>query len=283
MEEIRGLVFDIEEFAVFDGPGIRTAVFLKGCPLRCNWCHNPEGLNARPERMVSSLCVSCGACRAVCPSPGRCVGCGRCVPVCKRQAIRIVGKFYTADALAQKLLVNADLLRMNDGGVTFTGGECAMQTDFVLAVREKLPGVHCAIETSGYCDGDRFERLIRAMDLVMLDLKHTDPAVHQRFTGVDNGLIRQNLDRLIQSGVPFIARVPVIPGVNDTEENLNETARWLKKARNLVTVELLPYNRAAGAKYKGVGRTYRPDFDETRAPNLRAECFERAGLPVRIL
>lgn len=283
MSQIKGLVFDIEEFAVFDGPGIRTTVFLKGCPLRCNWCHNPEGLLMKPQRVVSSMCVGCGACRTVCPSPDNCIGCGKCLDLCPRNCIRMAGRYWTAEELAAKLAENADILEMNGGGITFSGGECTLQADFVLEVRRLLPHSHFAIETCGYCPTDKFKNLISEIDLVMFDIKHTDPGMHKRYTGVDNQLIFQNLNILIESGVPFIARVPVIPGVNDSVENLTQTACWLKDAKNLICVELLSYNMSAGAKYKGVGMKYQPDFDESQKPRLRRECFEQFGIKVKIM
>lgn len=136
-ENVTGLVFDIEEFAVFDGPGIRCAVFMKGCPLRCMWCHNPEGLAPHPQRVVTkSLCVSCGECMKICPSPEKCVGCGKCVDVCPRGAIRIAGTRMTAKEVADRINKQAKILAMNGGGVTFSGGEVMMQPDFVVAVRK---------------------------------------------------------------------------------------------------------------------------------------------------
>ncbi len=283
MEELRGLIFDIEEFAVFDGPGIRTTVFFKGCPLSCAWCHNPEGLKMQPERTVSAQCKNCGACREVCPSPDACIGCGRCIPVCPGGYIRMAGQWMSPEELAAKLKVNAAVLQSSDGGITFSGGECSMQTPFILAVRKLIPELHCAIETCGFAPEARFCELISQMDLVLFDIKHTDPVIHKKYTGADNVLIHKNLQHLIESGVPFYARIPVIPGVNDSKENFEKTAEWLKDAKNLLGVELLPYNRGAGAKYRAVGRVYKPPFDESAAPNLDLTAFEAAGIPARVL
>lgn len=283
VSSVKGLLFDIEEFAVFDGPGIRTAVFMKGCPLRCNWCHNPEGLEIHKQRVVSSLCCHCGACKTVCPSPEKCIGCGKCMSVCPTHCIHIAGEYYTPEELAAKLRRNADILSMNDGGITFSGGECSMQTEFLLSVRELLPELHFAIETCGYCESEKFRQLISKMDLVMFDIKHADAIEHKKYTGVDNQLILNNLHILIESCVPFIARVPVIPGVNDSAENLSATAVLLKNAANLIHVELLPYNAASGAKYKGVGMEYKPIFDDSKMPQLRKECFEALGIEVKAM
>lgn len=282
MEDLYGLVFDIEEFAVFDGPGIRTTVFMKGCPLRCNWCHNPEGLSSQPQRAVSSLCIHCGQCKAVCPHPEGCTACGACIPGCPRNCIRILGKKYSPQALAAQLERNADVLRMSGGGITFSGGECALQTPFVLAVRQLLPQLHFAVETCGHVKEDTFQALVHGVDLVMMDIKHTDSALHKRYTGVDNTLIRRNLEALKASGRPFFARVPLIPGVNDTWENLCETARWLQGAKALQGVELLPYNRSAGAKYASVGMAYTPDFDTAQEVQTPTDAFRDLDVPVTV-
>lgn len=281
--KVLGLVFDVEEFAVFDGPGIRTVVFLKGCPLRCLWCHNPEGLEMRPERMFSrDLCRHCGRCQAVCAhSP--CQACGRCAEVCPAQCIRIAGAWKTAGEIAGEIGRHAEILADSGGGLTFSGGEALLQPQFVLAVRALLPNVHMAVETCGHVEQAVFERVVRQMDLVLFDIKHTDAQLHRKYTGAGNALIRRNLDRLMRMEVPFIARLPMIPGVNDTAAHLETAARWLEAARCLVRVELLPYNRAAGAKYALLGKAYQPAFDTDREPWMDREPFTSKGMECVIL
>ena len=283
-EEMTGLVFDIEEFAVFDGPGIRCAVFLKGCPLRCMWCHNPEGLEPHPQRVVTqSLCAHCNACRRVCPSPEKCVGCGKCVEVCPKGCIRIAGTRMTAGEVAARIRRQAKLLEINGGGVTFSGGEVMLQSDFVVAVRKLVPDVHALIETSGYATPEVFAKVAGAMDMVIMDVKIVDPALHKRYVGVDNGPILRNLELLKGMNKPFRIRVPLIPTVNDTPENMEATAKLLENAPALEKVELLRYNKAAGAKYSGVGMTYAPDFPEQQEPRIIRDPFEARGMRVDVL
>ena len=284
LEETKGLVFDIEEFAVYDGPGIRCAVFLKGCPLRCMWCHNPEGLEPHPQRVVTqSLCVHCNACREVCPSPDRCIGCGRCVDVCPKGCIRIAGTRMTAGEVAARIRKQAKILALNGGGVTFSGGEVMLQSDFVVAIRKLVPEVHALIETSAFASAETFEKVAGAMDMVIMDVKIVDPALHRRYVGVDNAQILRNLQILKGLNKPFRIRVPLIPTVNDTPENMEATAHLLEGAHMLEKVELLRYNKAAGAKYSGVGMTYAPDFPEQQEPRIIREPFERRGIRVDIL
>lgn len=284
LEETKGLVFDIEEFAVYDGPGIRCAVFLKGCPLRCMWCHNPEGLEPHPQRVVTqSLCVHCNTCREVCPSPDRCIGCGRCVDVCPKGCIRIAGTRMTAGEVAARIRKQAKILALNGGGVTFSGGEVMLQSDFVVAIRKLVPEVHALIETSAFASAETFEKVAGAMDMVIMDVKIVDPALHRRYVGVDNAQILRNLQILKGLNKPFRIRVPLIPTVNDTPENMEATAHLLEGAHMLEKVELLRYNKAAGAKYSGVGMTYAPDFPEQQEPRIIREPFERRGIRVNIL
>ena len=284
MEKITGLVFDIEEFAVYDGPGIRCAVFVKGCPLHCMWCHNPEGLAAHPQRVVThSLCIHCGSCEKVCPSPGHCIGCGRCVEVCPKGCIRIAGTKMTALEVAQKIRKQAKILAMNGGGVTFSGGEVLMQPEFIVAVRKLVPEVHALIETSGFARPEVFRMVAEAMDMVIMDIKIADPVLHKKYIGADNAMILENLRQLKAMNKPFRIRIPLIPTVNDTYENMEATARLLENCPSLEMVELLRYNKAAGAKYSGVGLTYKPDFPEDKTPEIIKEPFEKRGITVGIL
>ncbi|MBQ4264853.1 MAG: glycyl-radical enzyme activating protein [Clostridia bacterium] len=278
-----GIVFDIKEFAVFDGPGIRTTIFMKGCPLRCMWCHNPEGLSPAPQMMVSrAACTDCGACKRICPSPENCVVCGACVSACRGGFRRIVGERWEAEALARRLQKDADVYALSGGGVTFSGGEPLMQWNFVSDVIARLDGVHTAIETSGFCSDAVFEDAMRRCDLIMMDWKVSDPEQHKRYTGVDQTPILRHARMLAAGDTPFILRLPVIPGVNDHPAHFETAARLVQDAKALARVELLPYQRAAGAKYEMVGMAYDVDFDETRAPRIGTEAFERLGIPVRV-
>lgn len=274
-----GTIFDLKQMAVFDGPGLRDTVFLKGCPLRCRWCHNPEGLDPRPQLMVSSAsCIHCGRCLEVCRHPEGCVQCFACVDVCPLHLRRVSGTRITDEALAALILRDREILEQNGGGVTFSGGEPLAQAGFLFDVAARLDGLDAAIETSGYCQGEVFERMLGMFDFVIMDLKIIDPSLHRAFTGVGNAPILANLERLKRSGRPFVIRVPLIPGVSDTEENLEATARLLEGCPTLRKVELLPYHKTAGAKYKMVGLEYSPGFDTEREPAARTWIFEERGL-----
>lgn len=278
-----GVVFDIKEFAVFDGPGIRTTVFMKGCPLRCQWCHNPEGLSAAPQLMISQAsCTHCGACARVCASPERCTACGACVPACRGGFRRIVGQRWTDEALAARLAKDADVFALSGGGVTFSGGEPLMQWDFVSSVIARLDGVSTAIETSGYASDEVFADAMARCSLIMMDWKVSDPVLHRRYTGVDQDRIRRHAQMLAEGGTPFILRMPIIPGVNDNQAHFAAAAELVKGAKSLIRVDVLPYQRAAGAKYEMVGMQYKPEFEDARAPRFFTECFDEAGIPYQM-
>ena len=279
----KGIIFDIKEMSVNDGPGVRTTVFFKGCPLRCAWCHNPEGLATTPQvRETGAACTACGKCRRPCGHDD-CRPHGRCLHVCPLGRLNVCGRQVDSAGLARDIRRQADILNQNGGGVTLSGGEPLLQPAFLLALMEELRPLHVAVETSAHGDRALFEAMTERADLVIVDIKHMDDAVHRQFTGVGNGLILANVQRLMSSGRPFLVRVPLIPGVTDSDDNLRNTAQFLLGAPNLVGVELMPYNTLAGAKYRSVGCEYAPDFDEGRRPNMNCAPFLERGIPCSIL
>jgi len=247
-----GIVFDITEFAVHDGPGLRTTVFLKGCPLRCAWCHNPEGLSFEPQVL-----------RGVAGE-------------------RLAGRVYDAAELAALLNRQAELLRGSGGGVTFSGGEPLAQAPFVAEVVDRLDDLHVVLDTSGQAEAEAFESVARRCQLVYFDVKLVDAEAHRHWTGVDNAAILANLARLPALGVPFVIRVPLVPTVTDTPANLAAIARLAADLRGLTRVDLLPYNRAAGGKYPACGLTFAPHYREDQPVNADTSAFEALGVPVRV-
>ena len=277
---MQGTLFDIKEFAIHDGPGIRQTVFMKGCPLRCRWCHNPEGLQQAMEMMVShGQCTHCGRCQKACPSPEKCIACGSCVPACPRRLRKVAGEKLTPNALAKRLMANADYYAGVGGGVTFSGGEPLMQADFVLKTLSLLDAdVHTAVETSGYGSQAAFASFCENFDLVMLDIKAIDDAVHRHFTGVSNRQILQNAQFLAKGKTPFIIRMPMIPGVNDNEAHAKGVAEMVAGAKMLERIELLPYHVTAGAKYEMLGLSYDPGFDPDQAIQIHQALFAQYGI-----
>lgn len=246
-----GTVFDIREFALHDGPGLRTTVFLKGCPLRCSWCHNPEAQSSRPQAIESAGFQ------------------------------RMVGTRYESAELAALLNRQASILR-EIGGVTFSGGEPLQQAAFLGEVIDRLDRLHVVLDTSGYAPQETFREIALKCDLVYYDLKLMDPALHRQYTGCDNAPILANLRQLSTMGVRFVIRVPLVPGVTDTTENLAAIARAVRGLDGLQRVDLLPYNRAAGGKYASLGMSFQPGFDEAAEVNIETGPFVEAGIDVRI-
>jgi len=195
---------------------------------------------------------------------------------------RLVGREYASGELAGILNRQAEILRMNDGGVTFSGGEPLMQAAFVLDVMNRLDNIHVLLDTSGYADEDDFRMVVEKSDLVHFDLKLADPRAHARYTGKDNALILGNLRVLSEMGKPFIARIPLVPGITDTAENLTAIAGTIKGSKGLLRAELLPYNRAAGGKYRACGMEFRPNYDENRDVNANTGVFRKAGIEVKV-
>lgn len=193
---------------------------------------------------------------------------------------RLAGQEYTAAELAARLNRQADILRANEGGVTFSGGEPLLQAEFVAEVIDQLSAVHVVLDTSGFGKKRDFLSLVDRCDLIFFDLKLIERAAHRYYTGRDNDLILDNLRTLHAAGTPFVVRVPLVPGVTDTDENLAAIARTVRGLSGLLYVELLPYNRAAGSKYPSVGKDFKPDYDETRPPNVNTMLFEQSGVKV---
>lgn len=244
-----GMVFDIREFTVHDGPGIRTTVFLKGCPLRCAWCHNPEGLSPEPQLLRGT------------------------------GGDRWVGKEYRSTELAELLNRQAEVLR-DKGGVTFSGGEPLSQAAFVAEVIEQLDRLHVVLDTSGYASEHDFRLVVEKADLVYFDLKLIDPAAHRRWTSVDNDPILRNLRILGAMGKPLVIRVPLVPGVTDTEANLAAIAAAVKELPCLERIDLLSYNRAAGGKYAACGLRWEPDYEEDQISVPRSDLFSNLNVEV---
>ena len=278
------MVFSFEEFSVFDGPGIRSSVFLKGCPLSCAWCHNPEGQRA---------------CREIVRSPNGCIECGECIKHAKKEGSRIsfseesikkcpkgllryCGEELESDELVLRLLKNEAILR-SGGGVTFSGGEPLMQTDFLCECLSALKNrLHTAVQTSGFAKKEDFLRVMALADYFLFDIKLVDNDMHKKYTGVSNETILENFVMLAKSGKDFVVRTPLIPTVTDTEENITAISELLMQ-NGVGYIELLPYNRMAGGKYAMLGRSYEVDFDEHREPLAHEEIFEKYGIRAKIL
>ena len=258
---MKGLIFSIEEFAVFDGDGIRVNVFFKGCPLRCRWCHNPEGWEKKIQIVKNpNGCLNCGICKKICSSPDNCVLCSNCIINCPRGLIRESGMWISADELSKKLLKFQNILKVSGGGLTFSGGEVLMQADFLCEVLDKVSSMHRVIETSGYGDNDKFKEVLKRVDFVYYDLKIMDSEKHKKYTGVSNELILKNADSLFKSKVPCVIRVPFIHGVNTDLQNITALCEFIKNASNVEKTEFLCYNKMAGAKYKMLSLEYNEEF-----------------------
>jgi pyruvate formate lyase activating enzyme len=271
----RGLIFDIDRYAIHDGPGIRLLVFMKGCALRCLWCCNPESQNFHPEvAYFPAKCIGCGACIEACPekatqmSEGKivvdwklCKSCGKCIERCFTDARKLFGRLLTVEEALQEVKKNIVFLMNSGGGVTIGGGEVTGQPEFVtdLLKRCKEEQLHTAIETCGYCSWDTLKKILEYTDLVYYDIKHMDTQKHKALTGVSNKRILKNLIGVSHEPVDLIVRIPLIPGHNDAEGNLRAAAEFIMKDLNtarIKRVELLPYHKLGTFKYERLGRTY---------------------------
>jgi pyruvate formate lyase activating enzyme len=272
MEEIKGNVFDIQRFSLHDGPGIRTTVFLKGCPLSCIWCQNPESINIGPELMFyEKRCVKCGVCIKACPNKVHkiingdrslrrelCRQCGKCAQACCAEALVMCGKSMTVSEVVDEVEKDKLFYRNSGGGVTLSGGEPLFQAEFSLELLNecKNRGIKTAVETSGYLRWEIMEKALGFLDLVIYDVKQIDSARHRQYTGVSNELILANLEKLTKKKVPLSVRLPIIPLYNDLESDLEKTANFLNKL-GIKKVELLPYNELAESKWSCLGKEYK--------------------------
>lgn len=250
-------LFDIERNSFVDGPGIRTTVFFKGCNLKCAWCHNPESQSFEREMMFyKDKCTGCGKCKKVCANPEKCVFCGKCEIFCPADARRICGKEYTAQEVFSEVVKDKPYYDNSGGGVTFSGGECMLQTDSLCEILKmcKEAGIHTAVDTAGHVDFEKFEKILPYTDLFLYDVKIFDSEKHKKYVGVGNELILENLKKLSQKGADIWVRVPVISGVNDSPDEMKEFGEFLKKEIKPQKVELLPYHAMGENKYFALGK-----------------------------
>lgn len=299
---LEGIVFDIKRFSIHDGPGIRTTIFLKGCPLDCLWCHNPEGIASILEILYrENLCIRCNTCMDTClqgaitpsedgrpiTSPDRCILCGDCVEACPTGAREITGREVTVAGMLAEIEKDIIFYDESGGGVTFSGGEPLRQPDFLFALLKacKEREIHTAVDTSGFASPQILDRIREYTDLFLYDLKLMDDEKHRRFTGVSNALILENLRRLSSRGSSIIVRVPIIPGINDDDENVTKIGEFVAALPRLPQVDILPYHATGTEKYRRLGKEYA--LSDTQSPSIEtilgiARRLQEFGLQVTV-
>lgn len=299
--QLKGLVFCIDRNVVEDGPGIRTTVFLKGCPLRCLWCHSPQSQSREPQLLfIENRCIRCGACVEICPRGAQeisgtarrilwelCDDCGECVRVCPSMALQMAGEWVTVEQILGAVRRDQIYYKHTGGGVTFSGGEALEQHAFLRACLERCreEGLHTAVDTSGFARWSVLEEILPFTDLFLYDLKQMDTRKHREMTGVGNELILENLKRIDGQGKRIWARVPLIPGHTDSRENLTRVAAFVTRLKQVEKISLLPYNGAAGAKYAFIGRPYPLEHLEAYTNQEKEhfkEIFSAVGIEVEV-
>jgi len=273
VSDLKGVITNIQRFSIHDGPGIRTTVFLKGCNLRCFWCHNPETLEPKPQLQIfPNRCIGCGKCFERCPNHAHvqvngqrqflrelCVACGACAETCYAEALVLVGQVKTVDEVVEEVLRDKPFYETSNGGVTLSGGEPLVQLEFSYAILERCrqEGLHTAIETAANFPWERLAAILPVTDLVMMDIKLMDSQKHRECTGVPNERILANALRLGEQSQPLIVRTPIVPGVNDTPEEVAAIAAFIARLPNLMYYELLPFHPMGTSKYESLGMDYR--------------------------
>lgn len=264
---MKARVIEIKRFAVHDGDGIRTTVFLKGCPLKCVWCHNPESIDFQPQlAFYSNKCISCGMCAPSCPVGAhtltegqhsfereRCIACGKCEDACLNGALKIQGREMMVDEIVPILLKDKDFYDTSNGGVTLSGGECLMHADFCVELLRKLKkyGIHTAVDTCGFVSKEMLDKVIPYTDVFLYDIKAFDEDVHIACTGQSNRVILENLRYLDDCGAKTEIRIPFVPEKN--ADQIEKISQFLSKLKNVTMVRVLPYHNYAGSKYASLG------------------------------
>ena len=294
------LIFDVKPYAINDGPGIRMTIFLKGCPLSCEWCHNPESRSRKVQRMYSSAkCIGCSKCIEVCPTdalrltpegivtdPELCELCGECAAVCPTNATEMSGELATVDSLMERIEKETIFFDQSGGGVTISGGEPLMHPEFLIALLDACGAkmIHRTVDTTGFARTELLLRVAERTDHFLYDIKMMDTARHKRHTGVDNTLILENLGALAETGASINIRIPLIAGVNDDDENARQTAEFVAGlAGEKKQVNLLPYHNIGVKNYEKLGQDYDPGSlaePDQAAIDRVAAVFEEFGLPV---
>ena len=294
-----GVIFDVKRFAIHVGPGIRTTVFLKGCPLACAWCHNPEGIAAEREHSLrANRCTACGACVSACEQGAvsieggravtdvaKCIFCGRCVEACPSAAREIVGRHVTVDEVLAEVERDVIFYDESGGGATFSGGEPLAQPEFLRELLAECAArrIHTAVDTTCHAPWEVIDSIREHVDLFLCDVKHMDPAEHERLTGVDNKLILANLRKLAAGGEEIVIRIPIVPGANDDEAGLAAAGAFIASLRSVRRVDLLPYNEGGRGKLDRLGRGgARLDIATPSRERMSAIAAKLAGLGLSV-
>lgn len=294
-----GRIFDIQKFSIHDGPGIRTTVFLKGCPLRCRWCHNPEGISPGPVlSFMPEKCIGCGYCFRNCPrgahtmnggrhemARDKCVSCGACARECYAGALEFIGRDVTVEDVLADVLADAPFYETSGGGMTLSGGEPFGQPGFALALlaAAKAAGLHCCVETCGLTQFAHLQQAMQYVDMWLYDIKDTDNARHIEFTGSPNAVVLANLKRLYEAGAKILLRLPLVPGCNDRMDNFRGVAQLARHMPNLLGVEIMPYHRLGSGKRGRLGLGQALDAPAADNATIRTWIDQLASLGVAVI